>query len=139
MTTISVTPAMRRKAEALAELVPMLPRGRSKINGQGFYIIPSSEKPLTVAHYASDLGCTCEGFRRRGTCTHQLACAIVLQRAEAASIAAHQSPAKKSAQQIYTEAGPFGPCCHTACAAAATGKNRRCAEHFQKLLDSLGY
>jgi hypothetical protein len=50
------------------------------MHGQGFYVIPSREEPLTVAYYASALGCTCPGFRNRGVCAHQQACVIVHQR-----------------------------------------------------------
>ena len=134
----TVTPAVHQRAEQLAERIPLMARGHSKLDGCGFYVIPSSTKPQTVAYYSSDLGCTCPSFRHRGVCCHQQACLIVLQRQTAAMVAA-TVPAPKSAQQRYAEAGPFGPCCHKGCALAATGKNRRCDEHFQALLDTLGY
>ena len=137
MTVGTVTPSMRRKAEALAELVPTFPKGRAK-DGIGFVIVPSSTDPLRIGHRTNGIGCTCAGFNKRGVCTHQLAVAAVQQCQEAARIAAAQ-PVRKSAKQRYDEAGPFGPCCHTGCASAATGKQRRCDEHFQVLLDQLGY
>jgi hypothetical protein len=75
--TATITPAMAKKAEALAVRVPLLSRGRSKATGEAFYVIPGS-KPGT-AHWANASGCTCEGFRRRGSCTHHQACVIVKQ------------------------------------------------------------
>jgi hypothetical protein len=107
---------MQAKAERLAAMLPLFPRGKSKIDGRGFYLIPGS-KP-TTAHYANHIGCTCEGHRRRGTCTHRLACLLVVQRAEAAA--------------------PFGPCTAHGCTLAATGKARRCDEHFRQLVERLG-
>ena len=135
MATAIVTPAMRRKAEQLAELVPTFHRGRSKANGQGFYLVPGSQ-PGT-AHYTSDLGCTCPGFRHRGVCAHQQACVIVLARQTATRIAAAQPPVAKSAQQIYAEAGPFGPCAAKGCDQPAVGKMRKCGPHFDALLKLL--
>ena len=70
MATVIVSPAMQAKAERLAEMVPTLSRGRSKVNGVTFYIFPASTPG--VAHWSNGLGCTCEGHRRRGTCTHAL-------------------------------------------------------------------
>src|SRR5215208_5666951 len=97
----TVTPAMRKKAEALAELVPTFTKGRAK-DGIHFVIVPSSDDPLHKGHRTNGLGCTCVGFDRNGTCTHQRAVALVRQRQEAARIAAAQAqrPAPKSAQQI---------------------------------------
>ena len=115
----TVTPTMRRKAERLAELVPTFTKGRAK-DGIHFVIVPSSDDPLHKGHRTNGLGCTCQGFDRNGTCTHALAVSLVRQRQEAARIAAAQ-PVRKSAQQRYAEAGPFGPCCHKGCCGAAMG------------------
>lgn len=76
------------KAEALADIAHTFNRGRSKQDGSEFAIIPSSDKPDEVAHWANRLGCTCEGNRRRGICTHQVAMQIVDQRANTAMLAA---------------------------------------------------
>ena len=77
-----VTPTIRKRAEQLAERIPLLPRGRSKINGAGFYVMPGST--AGVAYYTSSLGCTCKGFLHRGVCAHQQACVIVAQREQQA-------------------------------------------------------
>lgn len=53
-------------------------RGRSKINGREFWVIPSRSQPL-VAHYVTSYGCTCRGARRRGNCAHQESVRIVEQ------------------------------------------------------------
>src|SRR5215207_3675068 len=136
MTTSIITPAMKRKAERLAELVPTFTKGRAK-DGIGFVIVPSSDDPLHKGHRTNGLGCTCQGFDRNGTCTHQLAVALVRQRREAARIAAAQ-PVRKSAQQLYAEAGPFGPCCHKGCDQAAGGKSKLCGTHLDALVAQLG-
>ena len=46
--------------------------GRAKANGRPFYVIPGSKG---VAHWtaADGSGCTCRGFRFRGTCSHVVA------------------------------------------------------------------
>src|SRR4051794_26478356 len=97
MTTVTVTPYIRQRAEQLAQKATTWHRGRAKSNGQGFYLVPGT-KP-GVAYYSSHVGCTCEGFRRRGVCAHQQACLIVLQRQEA--------PRIKAAQANYAA---FGQC-----------------------------
>jgi hypothetical protein len=74
MAQATVTPPMRRKAETLAALVPMMSKGRSKRTGEAFVIVPGSTP--NVAHWATPTGCTCVGFRRRGVCTHSLAVRI---------------------------------------------------------------
>lgn len=73
MTTATVTPSMQRKADALAAQVPLFSRGRSKKTGESFVIVPGSTEG--VAHWTTARGCTCIGFQKRGTCTHQLAVA----------------------------------------------------------------
>src|SRR5690348_8405804 len=82
MTTRSISPAMQRKAEALAARAHTWARGRSKLDGAGFYVIPGSAP--TVAHYANVFGCTCEGYRRRGVCAHNEACKILRRREDVA-------------------------------------------------------
>lgn len=123
----TVTPHIRQRAELLAEQAPTWPRGRSKVDGRAFYVIPSSGKPETVAHYASHLGCTCPGFRRRGVCAHQQACLLLVQRAEAPRIA-----------QAQANRAEFGPCASKGCIAAAVSKARRCRPCHQRLVDQLG-
>jgi hypothetical protein len=115
-----VTPAIRQRAELLAEQAPTWPRGRAKADGRHFYVIPASAPG--VAHWANHLGCSCPGFRNRGVCAHQQACLILVQRAEAARLAA----------------ALYGPCTAKGCTLAATGKARRCNRHFAELLDRLG-
>ena len=127
MTTATVTPPMQAKAERLAEMIPTFSRGRSKANGQAFYVIPSSTKPETVVHYASHLGCTCASFRHRGVCCHQQACLLVVQRAEAPRIA-----------EVQANRVEFGQCVSKNCIAAAVSKARRCRECHRRLVDQLG-
>ena len=91
MTTVSVSPAMQAKAEALALQVPLLSRGRSKATGEAFVIVPGSEP--NVAHYTTAYGCTCAGFKRRGVCTHQLAVSIADRTARQVPGAEHQPTA----------------------------------------------
>lgn len=134
MATGTVTPAMRKKAEALADLVPTFSTGRSKRNGVHFVIVPGTQ-PGT-AHWSNGLGCTCEGFRRRGTCTHSLAVSLAHQRVETAQRPV--LPPAKSAQQIYQEAGPFGPCVGKGCTSPAQGKSRRCGPCLDALVATLG-
>jgi len=80
MTTVSVSLAMQAKAEALAASAHTWARGRSKQDGTPFFIIPGT-KPMT-AHWANIHGCTCEGYRNRGVCTHVLACQILQRHAD---------------------------------------------------------
>jgi hypothetical protein len=91
MTTPIISPAMRRKAERLAEALPFLPRGRSKETGQAFYVVPSTTAPLLVAHWTEldGTGCTSIGFDRRGVCTHSIAAGIVARAARQVAGAAH--------------------------------------------------
>src|SRR4051794_12286224 len=63
MATGIITPHIRQRAELMAPSIPMLSRGRSKVTGQSFYLVPGS-KAGTV-YYSSSLGCTCPGFRAR--------------------------------------------------------------------------
>jgi hypothetical protein len=89
-------------------------------------------------HNTNGIGCSCEGFDRRGVCTHQMAVASIHQRAEAARIAAAQ-PVRESAQQLFAEAGPFGPrISKQGCTDPAGGKSRLCGRHLDALLDQFG-
>lgn len=125
MTVPIVSPPMQAKAERLAEMIPMFSRGRSKVDGRQFVIIPASTPG--VAHWSNGLGCTCKGFEVRGECTHALAVRIHQQCQEAPRIAEAQA----NRQQ-------FGQCVTVGCIAAATGKGRRCSEHFAALVAKLG-
>jgi hypothetical protein len=104
MTTHSVSPAMRLKAEALADQAHTWNRGRSKVDGSEFAIIPASDG--LTAHWANRLGCTCVGHRRRGVCTHQLACQLVDQRANASMLA--QRAAERRAHNAAVFARLYG-------------------------------
>jgi hypothetical protein len=71
---------MRRKAEALADLLPTFSRGTSKVTGERFIVVPASNR-LTAHWTAVDgSGCTCLGYQRRGTCTHSIAAKLVHDR-----------------------------------------------------------
>ncbi len=72
--TITVSTADPRSVKAL-EVLASAPRWlkiRRKADGTKFYVIPGSKG---VAHWtATDgSGCTCKGYRYRGTCSHVLA------------------------------------------------------------------
>jgi hypothetical protein len=101
MAQVIVTAPMKRKAETLAALVPTFHTGRSKRDGTQFVIVPGSTP--TVAHWATAYGCTCVGFRQRGTCTHQLAVKI------AQTVAPAPAPAPKPAPRRKSYAELFGP------------------------------
>lgn len=135
MATAIVTDAMREKAERLADMLPTCPRGRSKRDGRGFFVIPASRPNL--AHYANMLGCTCRGFDVRGVCTHQIACQLHYLRTDGARIEALH-PAPLSAQHLFEEARPYGDCVKAGCTRPAENKGRRCAEHLKQLRDELG-
>jgi hypothetical protein len=95
MAQTAVTPAVQRKAERLAQALPLLPRGRSKETGQPFYVVPSTTAPLLVAHWTAvdGSGCTCTGFDRRGICTHSIAAGIVARAARQVASAEHAATA----------------------------------------------
>ena len=80
MASSIVTPAMRCKAEQLAELFPTFSRGRSKRNGRQFVIVPGTERGTAHWTAADGLACTCAGFQRRNVCTHALAAQLVAER-----------------------------------------------------------
>jgi hypothetical protein len=116
MAQATVTPPMRRKAETLAALVPMMSKGCSKATGQAFVIVPGSVP--TIAHWATATGCTCVGFQRRGVCTHSLAVKLA------------QTPAPKPAKG-YSE---LFPTCSVAGCTEDAGRSGRCMDHAQRLL-----
>jgi hypothetical protein len=122
---ITVSPPMRRKAEALAERVPLFSRGRDKTTGIQFVIVPGSAP--NVGHRTNGLGCTCRGYEIRGLCTHQLAVQIHQQRQEA--------PRIEAAQQNCAE---FGQCVSKGCIAAAVNKGRRCRPCLNRVVRQLG-
>src|SRR4051812_18930562 len=86
MASSIVSAPMRAKAEALAELLPTFSRGRSKVTGQPFIVVPASNK--MTAHWTAvdGTGCTCLGYQRRGTCTHAIAAQLVHDRRPAPSV-----------------------------------------------------
>jgi hypothetical protein len=90
-----VTPPMQKKAEQIAALVPTFHMGRSKRDGTPFVIVPGSTP--TVAHWATSYGCTCVGFQRRGTCTHQLGVKI----AQTPAAAPQPAPRRKSYAELF--------------------------------------
>src|SRR5436309_14397258 len=106
MTTRSISPAMQAKAEALADQAHTWHRGRSKVDGAEFAIIPASDG--MTAHWANRLGCTCVGHRRRGICTHQLACQILDQRANTAMVAAQDAERRARLVSVFDVMGDDG-------------------------------
>ena len=92
-TEFQITTAMR-----LAESAHLWPRGRSKADGQRFFVIPS-QTDMHRAHWTTALGCTCLGFEKRGVCSHQLACLLVQQREDAAMAAEHEARRAREFQE----------------------------------------
>jgi hypothetical protein len=105
MTTVIVSPAMTRKAEKLAARVPFMSRGRSKVNGITFYIVPGSK--AGTAWWSNGLGCNCPGFTRSGVCTHSLAVSIHQTRESEKRIAAAQAATPK--RKTYSQLVPVCP------------------------------
>jgi hypothetical protein len=114
---------MTRKAEALAAQVPLMHRGRSKVTGEAFVIVPGSTDD--VAHWASAYACTCIGHQRRGTCTHQLAVQLADRIARQVPGAEHRPTASPTS---------WRPCVRK-CGALLPPESRMrfCEECFQRL------
>jgi len=139
MTTVSVSPAVQAKAEALAAQAHTWNRGRSKQDGTPFYVIPGS-KPMT-AHWANIHGCTCEGYRRRGVCTHQLACFILQRRSDAqisAKVSAADADRQRSYEALFGEDEPPAtvvierPCAIRGCPLLAGTDSEMCPHHTRE-------
>jgi len=114
-------------------------RGRSKADGTLFFIIPGS-KP-DVAHWANVHGCTCQGHRRRGICTHVLACKL-LQRQQDAQISAKVIAADAEKQRRYealfgedeppTSVRIACPCAIRGCSVEAGTDSALCPAHTRE-------
>lgn len=70
MATTQLSMKTKQEAHALALRGHTWQRGRSKVDGRPFYVIPSRTQK-DVAHWTTSYGCTCEGARKRGDCAHQ--------------------------------------------------------------------
>lgn len=68
MTTTTEMTA-EESVKALLATSDFWPRGRGKKNGREFYVIASRSTP-GVAHWTTNYGCTCKGYRRYGKCAH---------------------------------------------------------------------
>lgn len=106
MAQAMVTPTIRKRAEELADRMHLLPRGRSKINGAGFHLVPGSTEG--TAYYSNYLGCTCPGFQHRGVCAHQQAALLVQQRYERErfALAAQRRAAAPKPRKSYADLFP---------------------------------
>lgn len=110
-----VSPAMSAKAAQLAEQLATLSRGRSKETGQTFYVVPASNR-MTAHWTATDgTGCTCQGFQRRGTCTHSIAAADVHKR---------QQPTPSVKPRVSYE--DLFPACKGGCGDIGDGRDGLC-------------
>lgn len=69
MATQTLSQAVLNEAHQMALKGHTWNRGRSKVNGRPFYLIPSRSVPGT-AHRVTSYGCTCTGARRFGDCAH---------------------------------------------------------------------
>ena len=106
-----------QKAMRLADQVHTFARGRSKVDGSRFVIIPSSDAPETSGHYTNLHTCSCLGYARRGICSHVEALRIVQRRRD-----------KETAAQFIC----------SQCGKAAVGRSRLCPVHLDELADRLG-
>jgi hypothetical protein len=79
--TTQLSTATIAKAEQLAAVAHTWNRGRSKIDGSNFCVVPASDG--VSAHYANLFGCTCKGYERRGDCSHVEALRIVRRQRDA--------------------------------------------------------
>jgi len=99
---------MARKAEQLAAQASTWVRGRSKVDGTGFFVIPSSDGKS--GHYANAFGCTCRSFVNRGECSHHVACQILQRQADAQIAAKH---VKRSYESLFgADDDPYCADCH---------------------------
>lgn len=65
----TLTQPMLNEAHRMALQGHTWHKGRSKVNGREFYLIPSRSIPGT-AHRCTNFGCTCSSYRWRGDCVH---------------------------------------------------------------------
>ena len=113
---------------------------RNKETGVSFVAVPSDSGHVYQVR-PDGRGCSCPCSQRSWLmCAHRLAVTEANREDMAAEGARLEAmyPAPKSAQQLYVEAGPFGPCCVKACPEPAGGKSRRCRAHLELLLEQLG-
>lgn len=90
MATKLITPAIRSRAEQLADEASGWLPATSRVSGKRFYIVPNSTG--SAAHYTNANGCTCRGWQFRGICAHSEAVKLLERRrmAEMAAEAAFQ-------------------------------------------------
>jgi hypothetical protein len=128
MATQALSQATLNEAHTLALSGHTWPRGRSKVNGQQFYLIPSSSVPNT-AHRVTNFGCTCTGHRRRGDCKHVEAVRIF----EAASAGDEPSRPDKPQTDEQSPLSKYrdvmGFCAEGSCDEYRVKGERFCARH----------
>ena len=107
--------ATMEKAQQLAAVAHTWNRGRSKVDGSRFCVVPASDG--VSAHWANLFACTCKGFARFGNCSHREALRIVRRQHDAAITSQF--------------------CC-SQCGKAAVGRSRLCPVHLAELADKLG-
>jgi hypothetical protein len=115
MATQQLSTATMDKARQLATQAHTWTRGRSKVDGSRFCVVPASDG--TTAHYANLFGCTCLGYARRGDCSHVESLRIIRRQKDAMTV-----------QQFVC----------SQCGKAAVGKSRLCPVHLDELADRLG-
>ena len=69
-TNMSLSQKSIQKAHDLANVLWRMNKGRSKVNGVEFYVIPASDGKSAHWTAVDARGCTCKGHRRNGHCTH---------------------------------------------------------------------
>lgn len=82
------------KAERLASM--RWTRGRSKVTGESFWIIPASAG--VGAHWATATGCTCAGYRHRGECSHVMAVRLRDRRDNPIRVVSEAAPSLEEAR-----------------------------------------
>jgi hypothetical protein len=130
---------MQAKAEVLASQAHTWHRGRSKQDGTPFFIIPGTEPGS--AHWTNVHGCTCAGNRRRGVCTHQIACQILQRQQDAAIVVMVQeadAERQKRYEALFGDAEPPAtvriarPCAVRGCPIEAGTDSALCSMHARE-------
>jgi len=118
-TIVPPTASQQAAAEALLADPGRWSPGRSKADGQSFWVIQGSKG---TAHWATSFGCTCKGFAYRGCCSHVVA--VVMREAQQAA-----------------ELAPLFTCRQRDCAEPVEQASSRCpgcSARLRRIADELG-
>ncbi len=123
----TITSAEAKVAQLVAES-SRWSRGRSKVDGTEFWIIPASTGK--TAHWATATACTCKSFRWRGSCSHSLAVKVRQDRERAARQTADRYPVRPTDSYGYCKCGLLIERPARRCSA--------CSERLRRVADELG-